>query len=96
MTETEIRIRAYELALLTAARQPGSVSADDVLHEAMKIERWLNAPYAAQQNTHNAKYPYTQAHQGGLGPQPPMPAPAPKHDPFGLNQNSKPIKKADW
>ncbi len=94
MTETEIRIRAYELALLTAARQPGSVSVDDVLHEAMKIEKWLNAPYAAaQQNTYNAKHGYTQ---GGLGPQPPMPAPAPKHDPFGLHPTPKPIKKADW
>lgn len=44
MDADQLRVKAYELALLTFARHPMAIGVDQILAEAHKIEGWLSQP----------------------------------------------------
>lgn len=93
MDADQARVKAYELALLTLSRVPVAFDVRQVMVEAEKIERWLMAPYAAQQNTAKANTPYGT---GIASQQPWVPVGQPPTFQPDLTPAPKPIKKADW
>lgn len=108
MDADQLRVKAYELALLTFARHPMAIGVDQILPEANKIERWLaaaNAQAAQLQGTPMQFHPTNTATPPYSGSVTVAPGAsqgwvtvggAPVQHSDDPPPPAKPIKKADW